>query len=72
MTNQILYEHKIDVNSNIDTKKEAKKRLENLRDFSNSSMPIRVLLRNEEELKVYEEVMKSMRKISNLELRIGR
>ena len=46
--------------SNIDTKKEAKKRLENLRDFSNSSMPIRVLLRNEEELKVYEEVMKSM------------
>ena len=58
--------------SNIDTKKEAKKRLENLRDFSNSSMPIRVLLRNEEELKVYEEVMMSMRKISNLELRIGR
>lgn len=57
--------------NSIDTEKEAKKRLVYLREFTNSKLPVIVIVKNIEELKVYQKAMKSMRKISNLELKVN-
>ena len=50
--------------------KEAKERISYLRNFSQGTMPVRILVYKEEE-GIYKKVMKRMRKVSNLSIKVN-
>ena len=50
--------------------KEAKERISYLRNFSQGTMPVRILGYKEEE-GIYKKVMKRMRKVSNLSIKVN-
>ena len=51
-------------------KKEAKERISYLRNFSQGTMPVNILVSKEEE-GIYKKVMKRMRKVSNLSIKVN-
>ena len=53
-----------------DIEKEAKERIQYVRSFSGGVMPIRILVKDKEQLKVYKKTMNKMRKVSNLSLKV--
>ena len=56
--------------SNKEIEKEAKERISYLRNFSQGTMPVRILVYKEEE-GIYKKVMKKMRKVSNLSIKVS-
>lgn len=56
--------------SNKEIEKEAKERISYLRNFSQGTMPVRILVYKEEE-GIYKKVMKRMRKVSNLSIKVN-
>ena len=56
--------------SNKEKEKEAKERISYLRNFSQGTMPVRILVYKEEE-GIYKKVMKRMRKVSNLSIKVN-
>ena len=55
--------------SNKEIEKEAKERISYLRNFSQGTMPINILVNKNEE-DIYKKVMKKMRKVSNLSIKV--
>tara|TARA_R100000008_G_scaffold81396_1_gene64586 strand:- start:2082 stop:2267 length:186 start_codon:yes stop_codon:yes gene_type:complete len=55
--------------SNKKTEKEAKEHISYLRNFSQGTMPINILVNKNEE-DIYKKVMKKMRKVSNLSIKV--
>ena len=55
--------------SNKKTEKEAKENISYLRNFSQGTMPINILVNKNEE-DIYKKVMKKMRKVSNLSIKV--
>jgi len=53
-----------------DIEKEAKERIQYVRSFSGGVMPIRILVKDKEHLKVYKKTMNKMRKVLNLLLKV--
>ena len=56
--------------NNTKIEKEAKERISYLRNFSQGTMPVRILVYKEEE-GIYKKVMKKMRKVSNLSIKVN-
>ena len=56
--------------NNTKIEKEAKERISYLRNFSQGTMPVRILVYKEEE-GIYKKVMKRMRKVSNLSIKVN-
>ena len=56
--------------NNTKIEKEAKERISYLRNFSQGTMPVSILVYKEEE-GIYKKVMKRMRKVSNLSIKVN-
>ena len=56
--------------NNTKIEKEAKERISYLRNFSQGTMPVNILVSKEEE-GIYKKVMKRMRKVSNLSIKVN-